>query len=244
MGKAEAKVGEGGWEKKMELERILFGDNQFFGVNHINIAIFTIDELDSISSRAPALQKLREAADPGMVELLCVPFNLKLAASLLDGGMTPAEFSPLRDQMGLLQAYWDRRVTPVPGGDRREQVLRLALDDMVSHRSLRAERGRTLVGGGDTALEELLSSNVLTEWQPWPSSAPNRHLLAFSHNVLFDFGAEQLTLPHDPEDLVKLVLGHPELVLILRPSFHMRLQRLWTTHRSAFAAKNPQKKTS
>jgi hypothetical protein len=209
-------------------------DPEFFGVNHINIAIFTIDELDSISSRAPALQKLREAADPGMVELLCVPFNLKLAASLLDGGMTPAEFSPLRDQMGLLQAYWDRRVTPVPGGDRREQVLRLALDDMVSHRSLRAERGRTLVGGGDTALEELLSSNVLTEWQPWPSSAPNRHLLAFSHNVLFDFGAEQLTLPHDPEDLVKLVLGHPELVLILRPSFHMRLQRLWTTHRSAF----------
>ena len=212
----------------------LQADPEFFGINHINVAIFTLEELDSICSRAPALQKLREVADRGMIDLLCVPFNLRLAANLLDDGMSPAEFSALRDQMSLLQAYWDRRVTPKPGADRREQVLRLALDDMVTHRRLRAERNKTLIGGSETALEELLSSNVLTEWQPAPSSAPNRHLLAFSHNVLFDFGAEQLTLPQHPDDLVKLMLERPELVLILRPSFHMRVQRLWMTDRESF----------
>ena len=209
-------------------------DSEFWNTNHINIDIFTLEELDRICAEAADLQKLREAADAAMVELLRVPFNLRLAANLLDGGMTPAEFSPLRDQMSLLQAYWDRRVTPKPGGDRREQVLRLTLDNMVEHRRLRAERGKAVASGGEDALEELLSSNVLTEWRPSPASAPNRHLIAFSHNVLFDFGAEQLTLPHELDDLVNLALERPELIIILRPSFHMRLQRLWMADRNAF----------
>lgn len=123
--------------------------------------------------------------------MLRVPFNLRLAAELLASGMELAEFSPLRDQVGLLEAYWKRRVAVVPDGDSREQVLRLCLSDMVANRRLRTSRAKALANGGTTPLEQLLSLNVLTEWQPSSASSPSRQLLAFAHNVLFDFGAEE-----------------------------------------------------
>jgi hypothetical protein len=209
-------------------------DPEFGDVNHLSVPVFSMEELDHVCAQSDPLQGLRNAASATMLELLRVPFNLRLAADMLDHGMAPAEFSPLRDQVGLLQAYWDRRVTPQPGGDNRERVLNGCLSDMVQTRRLRAARTTATATGETKALAELLSRNVLTEWQSSPTGPPNRQLLAFSHNVLFDFGAEDLYLKHEPDDFVKQLQEHPDLALLLRPSLHMRFQRLWMTDKTAF----------
>ncbi len=209
-------------------------DPEFGDVNHLSVPVFSMKELDHVCAQSNPLQGLRNAASATMLELLRVPFNLRLAADMLDHGMVPAEFLPLRDQVGLLQAYWDRRVTPQPGGDNRERVLNGCLSDMVQTRRLRTARTTATETGETKALGELLSRNVLTEWQSSPTGAPNRQLLAFSHNVLFDFGAEDLYLKHEPDDFVKQFQEHPDLALLLRPSLHMRFQRLWMKDRTAF----------
>ncbi len=209
-------------------------DPEFYDVTHINVPVFSLEELDRVCSDSVPLRTLRESANQDTLELLRVPFNLRLAAELLDSGMEPAEFSPLRDQVGLLEAYWKRRVAVVPDGDAREQVLRLCLSDMVANRRLRTSRTKALEGGGAQPLEQLLSLNVLSEWQAPSASSPNRQLLAFAHNVLFDFGAAELYLPHEPDDFLAMFAAQPDLALLLRPSLHMRFQRIWITDKTAF----------
>lgn len=209
-------------------------DPEFSDVTHVNIPVFSLDELDNICSGSPALRTLKESANSDTIELLRVPFNLRLAAELLDSGMEPAEFSPLRDQVGLLEAYWKRRVAVVPYGDAREQVLCRCLSDMVANRRLRTSRAKALESGGAQSLEQLLSLNVLSEWQAPTASSANRQLLSFTHNVLFDFGAAELYLPQEPDDFLAMMAAQPDLALLLRPSLQMRFQRLWMTDKTAF----------
>jgi len=209
-------------------------DPEFFDVTHISVPVFSLEELEQICNGSPALKALRANANRETIELLRVPFNLRLAAELLDSGMEPAEFSPLRDQVSLLEAYWRRRVSSRPGGDSREQVLRLCLADMVANRRLRTSRAKALEDGDTAALEQLLSRNVLSEWQAFSAGQPDRQLLAFAHNVLFDFGAAELHLPHDPDDFLKMMAVEPDLALLVRPSLHMRFQQLWMTDKAAF----------
>jgi hypothetical protein len=209
-------------------------DPEFYDVTHISVPVFSLEELDKICSGSASLRTLRESTNQVTLELLRVPFNLRLAAELLDSGMEPGEFSPLRDQVGLLDAYWKRRVAVVPNGDSREQVLRLCLSDMVANRRLRTSRAKALEGGGTTPLEQLLSLHVLSEWQVSSASSPNRQLLAFAHNVLFDFGAAELYLPHEHDDFLAMMEAQPDLALLLRPSLQMRFQRLWMADKTAF----------
>jgi hypothetical protein len=209
-------------------------DPEFYDVTHVSVPVFSPEELDTICSGSPALRTLKEGANADTLELLRVPFNLRLAAELLDSGMEPVEFSPLRDQVGLLEAYWKRRVAVVPGGDAREQVLRLCLSDMVANRRLRTSRRKALEGGATQPLEQLLSLNVLSEWQASTASSPDRQMLAFAHNVLFDFGAAELYLPQEPADFLATMAAQPDLALLLRPSLHMRFQRLWMVDKPGF----------
>jgi hypothetical protein len=209
-------------------------DPEFYDVTHVNVPVFSLEELDEICSGATLLRRLKESANDDTLALLRVPFNLRLAAELLDSGMEPAEFSPLRDQVGLLEAYWKRRVAVVPDGDGREQVLRLCLSDMVANRRLRTSRAKALESDGTQPLEQLLSLSVLSEWQAPSATGPNRQLLVFAHNVLFDFGAAELYLPHEQDDFRAMMAAQQDLALLLRPSLHMRFQRLWMTDKTAF----------
>jgi hypothetical protein len=105
---------------------------------------------------------------------------------------------------------------------------------MVANRRLRTSRAKALESGGTQPLEQLLSLNVLSEWQAPSATSPNRQLLAFAHNVLFDFGAEELYLPHEQDDFLAMMAAQPDLALLLRPSLHMRFQRLWITDKTVF----------
>ncbi len=207
---------------------------EFGNLGHVKVDIFTDEEFSKCCSQWSALKALPNVANSELIKLLHVPFNLRIAVDLLDSGMAASEFASLHDQVGLLQAYWDWRVTQSPGGDERERVLRLCLADMVANRRLQADRSKASTGGGGPALAQLLSSNVLSEWQANPETLPQRHILAFSHNLLFDFGAEQLFFPHNSADFMRVLSEQPDLVLVLRPSLHMRMQRLWSTDRDGF----------
>jgi hypothetical protein len=107
---------------------------------------------------------------------------------------------------------------------------------MIEARRLRAERQRVVEPGSAEALQQLLSNQVLVEWQPSTDAMPQRQQLAFSHNILFDFAASQLFLPSESADLVRLLAEDPDLILMLRPSIVVRYQHLWETNREGFWA--------
>jgi len=210
----------------------LHSDPEFPLVGHIKVDAFTADELNRCCSQWDVLEQLKEVAPSPLRELLHMPFNLRLAAELLDSGRAPNDFAGVHGQTGLLKAYWQLRVELKGGSDEREGVLRRCVEAMVSARRLRM--ARQIIATNGQALEELLKSNVLSEWQASPASQPIRQLISFSHNLLFDFAAEQVYLPYDPDAFVSLLRTNPDLAIVLRPSLHMRFRLLWDTDRAGF----------
>jgi hypothetical protein len=144
------------------------------------------------------------------------------------------ELAPIRTQLELLSRYWLHRVVQRHGGDDREAILRRTVEAMVHTRQLRVERSTALGSGPAAALEQLLSSHVLAEWQPVPTINPDRHSLAFTHNLLFDYAGSQLLLPRSPDDLIALLAQDQDLVLVVRPSIVFFCQALWERDRNEF----------
>jgi hypothetical protein len=205
-----------------------YQDPEFTAIRHLNIPALSPAELAQLELQAPALWQLWKAAGPPLQRLLRVPFNLRLAAELLQLGLTIGELSPIRTQLELLDRYWQQRVLGVgQQSDANEAVLRRACERMVRGRSLQVARSDLADPAASAALDTLLSAQVLVEWQPTVSAQPDRQVLAFAHHLLFDYAVAQLLLAGLPGTATRRLRADPELALVVRPSLLLHFHRLW-----------------
>jgi hypothetical protein len=197
-------------------------------VRHLVVGDFTDGELGQLAAAAPRLHSLVETAPPQLRDLLANPFNLRLAAALLDSGYAPDEVRTLRTQMALLDAFWRARVIEAGASAlraARAAVLRKAVEEMISRRSLRAFRQQVAGAAESPALQELLVAHVLAEWQRRPDRAPEESTLVFTHNRIFDYAVERVFLREAP--LSERLAADPQLGLWARPSLEMHFEHLW-----------------
>jgi len=213
-----------------------FRDAEFNYVQHLNVPVLSDEELGQIAPQSLKLQELVNAAPKELHDLLRVPFNLRLMAELLGIGVRHDELTPIRTQIELLDRYWSYRVIRSNGlGDAREAVLREACERMVETRTLRVDRREVAKPGSSADLDNLLSSQVLIEWQPSPNAPPERYILAFSHHVLFDYAVARLLLRGTTEALIRRLVNDPDLVLVVRPSLLFHFRHLWSGHEQFWA---------
>jgi len=224
-----------------ELRRLFAGspltsylDPEFANVRHLNIPPrFSDEELAQIAPQCAELDALLQSASAELHDLLRVPFNLRLMAELLGGGVALEELTPIKTQLELLDRYWKWRVIRDDSqGDAREAVLREACENMVSDRELRISRSRIARPGTSAPLNDLLSTQVLIEWQPSPQTVPDRYVLAFAHHVLFDYAVARLLLRGTPDALVRRLENDRELAVVIRPSLVLHFHHLWTVDES------------
>jgi len=212
-----------------------FADPEFPNVRHLNVPILSDLELALIEPQAPALHELVSRSPEQLRALLRVPFNLRLLAALLGDGVPAADLTPIKTQIELLERYWRQRVIRADGqADAREDVLSRTCEEMTASRSLRAERAKVVQPSTGLALDSLLSHQVLSEWQETPWSRTQHHLLAFPHNLLFDYSVARLLLRRASAEIVALLVAQPDLVLFFRPSLSMHFQHLWSEDRTQF----------
>ena len=205
----------------------------FTRIRHIVVGRLTDDELRQIGELgAPELAKLLESAPAAVYELLRNPFNLRLAAELLDSGTDPQAIRDVGSQLDLLDLYWQERV--LRRGHRseassREVVLRRAVDVMSRNRVLNVDRDlvETEVGAGPP-IRDLLSEQVIVEWKPRPEDMPRSSSLALAHHVLFDYAVARLLLRRDTHRLVEFLSADRPFVLLGRPSLILHYHYLWT----------------
>ncbi len=205
-------------------------------VRHLLVEDLTDAELAPALAAAPALDSFLAEADLELKALLRNPFNLRLAARLIEDGVAGRTRLPAaRSQLDVLDAYWEQRVRNQEITARNALLTRLC-QHMLSTRVLRTREQEPIVTSSDApALEGLLTENVLSaEASPGMSG---QRILAFSHNILFDYAAAQYVLldRSDPAGaLVRELDADPSLPLIARPSLDMLLDHLWEYQRSAF----------
>ena len=203
----------------------------FARMRHVVVGRLTDDELRQISELgAPELAQLLESAPPAVAELLHNPFNLRLAAELLEMGTDPHAIREVGSQLDLLDLYWQERV--LDGGKReassREIVLEKVVEAMSRERTLYVDRNlvATEVAAGPQ-IRDLLSEQVIVEWRPRPGDAPRRSTLAFAHHVLFDYAVARLLLRCSTRRLVAFLEEDPAFILLGRPSLVMHFHYLW-----------------
>lgn len=206
-----------------------FVDLEFAGLRHVNLPVMDDSELNLVAQRLPPIQSLIAEASADLRMLLKVPFNLRLAAELLDAGTHLTDLTPIRTQIQLLDQYWRARVIGKDAhGDARESVAFAAAAQMANSRSLTIARsGVSKDPAASEALHGLLSGNVLAEWSVHDVTVPDRYTLTFSHNILFDYAAALALFGTSTAALLKQLAAMPDLVLAIRPSAVFQFQRIW-----------------
>lgn len=221
-----------------QLHRLFWGkpageyfDPEFTNVRHLNIPLLDDEEFQQISNKSPQMGHLLSSAEMEFRNLLRVPFNLRLIGDLIAVGIDIQNLTQIRTQIELLDRYWQERVIQSDNrGDLREKVLAETTKKMVEKRQLRVNRSDVLAGSVGTSLNELLSSHVVTEWQPFPGAVVDRYVLTYAHHMLFDYSVERLLLRGLPESFMALFEGEPDLLLAIRPSMVLHFYYLWMLH--------------
>lgn len=205
----------------------LFGDPEFSSIIHINIPRLSEKELKEIASQSPGLDALVRSAPAELKDLLRTLFNLQLLGELLGEGVSVEELTPIKTEHELLDRYWRHRILVGNRGDTRERVLRDVCQKMLEERALHLDRSAIAQAETSDILGELLSMQILAEWQPSPETPPERYILTFSHHVLFDYAVERLLLRGDPGKIVQLLSSDPDLVVAIHPSLRFHFRYLW-----------------
>ena len=148
---------------------------------------------------------------------------------MIGAGVNVASLTPIRTQIELLERYWRERVIASDAqADAREAVLRRATAEMVESRTLRIDRAVVAENpAASEALHQILSAQVLVEWQPLPNSKPDRYVITYAHHILFDYAVARLLLRGPLEKVVAWLAKEPDLLLAVRPSLLYHYQYLW-----------------
>ncbi|MEU4238622.1 hypothetical protein [Actinoplanes sp. NPDC026619] len=202
-------------------------DLRLSSVRHLLVGDLTDDELAAAVTALPLASLLAEAPAE-LHTLLRNPFNLAIAARLaehLSAGQ-PAQLRAARSRVDLMSALWAWRVRDTDSTAREALLARISRQ-MVNDRRLRIVEAEPAVTGADSsAVQAMLSANVLSADGAHTAS---RRVLAFAHNILFDYAAALYVLddPVEPARLLRLLDADPSLPLIVRPSFEMLVELLW-----------------
>ena len=207
------------------------GGPHFSRIRHVVIGRLTDDELQQVGEiGAKSLAALISSAPEAVNELLRVPFNLWLAAELLNGGAEPRAIRSAGSQLALLDLYWEKRVLQGRSsrdGPTREAVLRDVVRAMVSGRALHADHDLVATVEAGPHISDLLSAGVIVEGQPHQDRLPQSATFAFSHHVLFDYAVARLLLQISVARFLDFLEVDPPFVLLGRPSLVMHFHHLW-----------------
>jgi hypothetical protein len=198
-----------------------FQDKPF---REIALPLFSDDELADVSRQLPALDPLLKSAEGEFRQLLRNPFNLTLAAELVQGGTPTSEIAPLRSQVQLLTKYWAWRVESASDRYERNALLRDITKTMVIRNSLSVAEGDIAAQQYAVSLSRLQSDEVLRQ------SVTNR--ISFTHNILFDYAAARLLL--DEQTLVAFIQEDTSRTIFFRPSLAYFFHYLWLRDRELF----------
>lgn len=209
-----------------------FQDSLFWNLRHVQVPRFCALELREIRARAPELDPVFDSATPALLELLDIPFNLRLVAEMLSSDLSNSELSAIETQVGLLRQYWMHRVVKSASeGTARELVLVDVLRALVQERRLTVPKLKLHDAAATREFSSLCSDSVLVEQV---ANLHGRYIIGFSHHLLFDYAASVLILGADFDYFLEALASERDLSLFLRPSIDLLFKEAWLKDRKEF----------
>jgi hypothetical protein len=186
----------------------------------IRVGELTDSELQSATTQAPEFGPLLSVARPPMYRLLRNPFMLRLALSLISGGVSYEVIGGYRSEIELLARFWNRRVETVEDSSMRRSLLGIVARMMADRKLLSLPSpdvlNTDLIAHYATVFERLQSDEILRE---------KSDRIMFDHNILFDYAASRLVITL--ESLLTMMRDDASRSIFLRPSIGYFLTGLW-----------------
>jgi hypothetical protein len=208
-----------------------FIDPALKALRHIHVGPFTDVELKQMFKQNSDLNELWSKSSEKLKEILRVPFNINLAAELLESQATPESLGTISNQIELLDRYWDARIEVSAHEAReRKRVLHKIINKLVDSRRLQVEQSSLANEPlSEESLSSLISDHVLNE-----NNQFNKDTIQFSHHILFDYFVEKLYCTAD--DIIEKLTTEPDIAIFIRPSLDFYFQRNWyaSTDRKIF----------
>jgi hypothetical protein len=202
-----------------------FTDARFSDVTHIAVRGLSDAEFAALGAQSAALGGLLEEASNDLRRLLRNPFNLSIAARLIDK-REGLDLSTIRTRVQLLDLWWKWRVD-VRGNastaGERESRLRTLCTAMLDQRDLRISVEHCQ---SDGTMDELFSDGVVAKLGRYGDR------VAFAHAIIFDYAVYRLFL--QTASVATFLKRDRELALFSLPSIRMRLNDLWDMQRDRF----------
>jgi hypothetical protein len=189
----------------------------------VAVSPFSEEDLEAVIQQVPGLGLLVESSGTDMEELLRIPFNLHIAASLIQSGVTAEALAGFQSQVQLLDKYWRLRIEEPKDSSNRKQLLRSIVTEMVNNKSLSVAEA-VVDRAPSEVIAGLQSDEILRK------GVTGR--VSFSHNILFDYGAARLLL--DEETVFSFVRDDPSRTIFYRPTLSYFFRNLWVKDRNLF----------
>ncbi len=197
---------------------------QDISCRHFTIPPFTKDEiLQALVQIGCPISIYDNGSDEFKEKVLINPFNLWLLEKILKN-LSDEELnslSQIRSEVQLFNLFWQRRLESADNEIDRLFVLEGIAREMVKQRSLSIRQIDVRKSLIQTALDDLLSDEILAR----VSSTEQR--IAFAHNILFDYAISVLLIDDEPQKLEEFITEDPSRPLFLRPSLTYFFTRLW-----------------
>jgi len=166
-----------------------FQEPSHAAARHIRVDRLSLDELADLAVTSTRFRNLVTTGSEKLLSVIRNPFNLSLAASVLNSGARVEALRHVDSKIGLLDLYWQHRILELKNSDQLEIRLRMIVEDMVAKRSLIVSR---LEHATDAGLETLLQQGVIIERADHGTT--DRYRIGFAHALLFDYAVQRLVL--------------------------------------------------
>lgn len=155
------------------------------------------------------------------------PFYLRLAADLLQTGVTPSRLADWNSPALLLRRFWGIRVSEGAGASEREVALKSICQRMVETRNLAVSlKELSLTASGRVSVDEFRSRGILQAPAFRHADSIGSDEIRFTHHLLHDYAVARSLIPESPMIFCDFTIRNPLLPIFYRQSFLFALEEL------------------
>lgn len=197
---------------------------------HFLIPELTDAEVESAVAQVKGCETAYQKGSKEFRRLLRSPFNLWLLERIVAQSADLSALTVLTSEVQLLARFWTVAVSSRADDSDRRLVLKDICDAMVAERRLAVRKTAVYKAHLGDAWQGLLSDEVLVEVDE------ARELVAFRHNILFDYAVAIMGIERTAQGLAEFLSQDDSRTLFLRPSLVFFFGYLWHFSRSEFWA--------
>jgi hypothetical protein len=204
--------------------------DEFAGVAHFHLPRLSEAQLDELVAKRPdILPFITNARRSAKSEHLHhSPFHLRLAAELLQAGVTPAQLADWHSPAMLLRKFWEARITAGAGTAERENVLKAVCRQMVETRRMAVSLKLLPLSAPERShVDELRSRGILVPPPLRQGVEVGGDEIRFTHHLLHDYAIARSLIPETPGPFCDFSIHEKLLPIFYRQSFIFALEELW-----------------